>query len=423
MLVGAAVALPASAEPSLSGVQGSATASSMHWLVGSSAVVGQDGPLDTALTAATLTGPAAFAGAYPGWPGPTLGNPGTLLEIFAPQVANGIQQGTGQRVPNLPKSEARADEATGEVRDRNATVPGSTAETLAAPTKAQALAIVDGAGGGAGTFRKATSTSQDELSSGKLAVAASAAVSDVVLGPVSVRSVSTSLSATTDGARGGSDGGTEVEGLTVAGVPLSVDERGVHLREQTVPAAASGAGDAAAAELLRENGVRILPLSVTSTADGSKASRTSRGLVIELATPQVESEPRPLPGGQQLPGASSAVVRVVVALASAHVEVAAAPGGEVADTTDSIGAPTVPETASGPGVVGVGSTGGAGVGTSGSSRAAPPAVSFEDLAAALRSEPLAPGAVLIGFGSAAVLGARLRRFYRSIVERALHGTA
>lgn len=432
LVTGVFSALPVSATADAFGLRGEGSGRAIRLVLDVQDTVGQQAPLDTALTEATLSSAPeqGYAAAYPGWPGPILGNPGTVLEVFAPELVDVIRQASGQDVPNVPRSESRVDATSGEQTDSNTDIPGSTAETAASLSTVRATATVQGASPAPVSFGNATSSSVAELVGKEVITTVVAEVSDVQFGPVSIRSVQTTLRATSDGQYATSEGGTTVEGLVVGDVPLRVDSEGLHLDEETVPAASSDLGDDAIEVALEENGVQILPLAVTSTEEKGTATRVASGLVIRLTSPEETVEPVPLPGGEQTPGVATPGLGATLSLSAAQVHVGATPAvpspaaGPGLDPVDVDQAPApVPNDSASPTLAEAPRPSQIEIGDRAPIRPQPnPQIVLRTDAGDLRSHPIAPSAVLITGGAVLFLGGRLKRFYQTIVWRAIHAT-
>jgi hypothetical protein len=193
------------------------------------------------------------------WPGDTGASLGTTLVVGfgAPDQA---------MILNDP-AVAVARSGSGDADVSNTTVPGATVHATATKRKATALASADGTSALATTAGSATSSSSVELTGPSTAVgAASSSARDVTLGPVHVGSVVSSASGTTDGLHASAKGSTSVTGMTVAGVPVTVDEHGVSVAGNGVVPA--GAADAVTSALAQAQVTLRLTKPVKTVAGG-----------------------------------------------------------------------------------------------------------------------------------------------------------
>ena len=414
---------PAAAAAPLGTIDVQAAADPVDVVVDLTNVIGQQGPASFAPTAASFqTGPSTYAVAYPVWPGSYAGNPGTNVELFAPQLADAIKQAAGAPIPNLPRAESRGDSTNPPSSAKDTTIPGAVVTSGASATGSVADAAAQGTTASSalsfasGSSHSETSLKQDNTVQGMT----TGSVHGFQAGPVSVKSVTTTLTGTSDGDDAKSSGGTVVQGLDVGGVPLNVDDTGVHLASQNVSAPGGKSFESAGA-VLKTFGVKILPLTVTSTKSGSTATRTSSGLVIEVSSPSAN-----LPPAGQLPAVGVGSVNLIYKLAPAAVSVSAKAGpppdqASVAAANDSTGVPTsdvaglaagstLPANAGG-GVTPLGTTPGGGLP---SFRQTPASTSPRP---ALSSSPVPAKLTLFLLAGSILIGARARRFCRSVVQR------
>ena len=174
-----------------------------------------------------------------GWPGDTGASLGTTLIV-------GFGAPDQVRVLNDP-AVASARSGAGDADVTNTTVPATTVRATATKKKATASAALDGTSAAATTAGSSSSQSSVELTGVSSAIgAAQSAVRDVTLGPVHIGAVTSSASGTTDGRHADAKGSTSVTGLTVAGVAVTVDEKGVSVAGTGVvpPGAADAVTDA-----------------------------------------------------------------------------------------------------------------------------------------------------------------------------------
>lgn len=186
-------------------------------------------------TVSTLAkGPIGFALSSVAWPGTLAGNLGTLLIVSG----NGAvpQEATILNSPVRAEARTGQDPATQTTTDRP---PGTTMTATALPDEVKAAAeVAQSAAGAFGSFGNATSSSRTAVTGVRTAVAeADSRVSNVALagGVVKIGSVTSTARGSTDGTTATAQGATTVNGMTIAGVPVVVDDDGVHVAGQGGP--------------------------------------------------------------------------------------------------------------------------------------------------------------------------------------------
>jgi hypothetical protein len=191
-------------------------------------------------TTSTLsTGGVGAALATIAWPGPILGNLGTTILVLSDQAP---PQVTALNDP--VRAEARSG---GTQKSSYTRLPGTDLEaaattdtvTASSHTGSQQLPV-----GTVGSFSGDTQTSL--ASTAQARGTARGLVHDVALagGVIRIGSVTSTAEATTDGVRADGKGTTTVTGMTVAGVPVTVDEDGLHVAGQGTPLATQAVTDA-----------------------------------------------------------------------------------------------------------------------------------------------------------------------------------
>lgn len=192
---------------------------------------GCDGNVPEA-TSNLANGPTGSATAAIAWPGALAADIGNLIIT----ASNG-QAPDQTRTLNDP---VRAQVRTGQSPDTVTydSVPGATMKAVAKPDVTSADAHVQSlTAAGIGTFGPQTSTTLTQLTgpkSGSSTATSSASDIDLAGGVVHIRSVQSTAAATTDGTTAKVTGKTTVTGATVAGVPVTIDERGVSVQGQGV---------------------------------------------------------------------------------------------------------------------------------------------------------------------------------------------
>jgi hypothetical protein len=192
-----------------------------------SGLQGCDGNVPEA-TSNLSNGPTGSATAAVVWPGALAADIGNLIIT----ASNG-QAPDQTRAHNDP---VRAQVRTGQNPDTVTydSVPGTTMKAVAKASVTSADAHVQGlSAAGVGTFGPLASTTLTQLTGPKSAVSkATTTASDIALGGgvVHIGSVESTATATTDGVTAKVTGKTTVSDVTVAGVPVTIDERGVTVR-------------------------------------------------------------------------------------------------------------------------------------------------------------------------------------------------
>lgn len=171
-----------------------------------------------------ITGPNSSALASMQWPGQFLGNLGSLIQAFGgPPEAGNL---------NYPVRAEASSSGTRRAEDN-----GAVAE--AEDGAARATARVDGFDDGADflSFGDARTVSRSALEGPLATTTTSATVTDIVLGggAITIDSVVTRASVSTDGVQGVATGETTVTGLEVGGQPATVDENGVRFAGSETP--------------------------------------------------------------------------------------------------------------------------------------------------------------------------------------------
>jgi hypothetical protein len=167
------------------------------------------------------------------WPGETGAALGSTLIVGA----NAPSQATILNDPAF----ARAQSGKGPATVTNTTVPGATMTAHATTDETTAEAAVDGAATLATTIGTASSTSASALTGVSAAVVSgTSTVRDVTIGGVvHVGAITSSAKATTNGILATASGSTSVSGLSVAGQAVSIDEHGISVVGQSLPAGAA----------------------------------------------------------------------------------------------------------------------------------------------------------------------------------------
>jgi hypothetical protein len=288
-------------------------------------------------TASLNTGPVGYGLATVAWPGPLAANAGSLILVASnqapPQVA---------ALNDPVRAEARTGQNPPTTTYNN--VPGTSLTATAKSDLVSADASVVNALASSGTFGPARAFGKTALVGGTGTAEASNIVNDISLagGAVTIKSVSSSASAKTDGAKGSGKTSNAIVGLSIGGQPATIDEQGVH------------AANVAAQQTLSQAGIDIVLSAPTKEVKGSTATFTAGSLVVAWKT-------------------DSSVVGAV--LGGAQASAAGTPGlddtlagltGDVATPGSAAGEGATTGSASGSTSSAVGGTGAGGTGTVGS---------------------------------------------------------
>lgn len=351
-------------------------------------------------------GPVGYALSSVVWPGTLAGNLGSLLIL-----AGGDQVPEDARALNSPiRAEARSG-GDGEPVVNDDT-PGARMVAQATDTSASAEATLTETttlpGGTTGASSGRTTVS---VTGAKTAVAeARSTVKDLTIaGVVTIASVTSQARATTDGTTADASGSTVTSGVEIAGVPVTIDERGVTVAGQGAPA--NSIATAVVNTAISNAGMTIAVSQPDRLVEGGTVSYTSGSVVFVW---------------EQQPGVATTVI-----LGGTRVMASAAPafafgggtggtsGGTTGGGTSTTGGPVVSpplqgvtaplpltDPSTGPSLPG----------------GPPPATAPVDLAPVLSARRaalpggLSPGVVALGLVGAALVAAGMRRLPDRVLE-------
>ncbi|MHB8672052.1 MAG: choice-of-anchor P family protein, partial [Acidimicrobiales bacterium] len=251
----------------------------------SSAPTHPEGESNVPETLATLgTGPLGFAQSAVIWPGTLAGN-----------LGNTIILGSGGAAP--PFFTVLNDPVRAEARTPQGPKDASFDQTSAGVAM-QAHAVADDVHAtgtlksveapGIGSVGNVSSDSRTRLTASSGTSDASSHVADVVLGPaglIHLAAVTSRAHAVTDGLRATGSATTTVSGLTVAGQPATVDERGVHFGPASDPTN-QRLNDLAAQALKASKVSVLLGKSLSTPGKGAAIAEDAGPLIVAFATPQ-----------------------------------------------------------------------------------------------------------------------------------------
>lgn len=209
----------------LAGVQGRALASGVAVAYRPENLLPIASPIDLSSPDALATiasGPSTFARASAADPGDLLANPDALLTLFSADY----QQGT---IPPYP-FRVSASSGVGEPSAESNPAPGLNARVNADSQGSSARATMPGLSAPAvATAGSITSTATTATDGEKVTLHARTEVSSFnLLGVVTIESLVTDVSATSDGVKTDVKGTTTISGAAVAGSPVTIDGEGVH---------------------------------------------------------------------------------------------------------------------------------------------------------------------------------------------------
>jgi hypothetical protein len=220
------------------------------------------------------------------WPGSTAGNIGGVIAILGavpqPVQAAGSQAKDPARAETFaPGGPADATYPTG--ADPSTAMMRSHADL----SRVEAWGNTNGTNFGAGSTGPIKSHSNDALNSAGTAITAQSnvSVSRILLGPgvvplVSIDSVLSTATTTSDGRKATAGGSTTVSGLKVAGVPATVDQSGFHLASTSAPLGQPAS--AAANQAVARSGLEIFLASPTTQVHGAHGYEAAGGLVVQF---------------------------------------------------------------------------------------------------------------------------------------------
>ncbi|HEV3354753.1 MAG TPA: hypothetical protein VG076_17620 [Acidimicrobiales bacterium] len=307
-LVAAATLLPAgtipgraaASSPTLAGYTGSAAASGLHALYNPAGLLPVAAPVDFGVPdalATITTGPSTFARASVADPGDLLVNPDALITLGFAQWKPGtlppypyrVSATSGSKTPTAESSPGPGLDARVDAADAGSTATATTPAVTAPPVATM----------GSMSSLATTTTSSDG------STVTTHAVSKVshfdLLGVLTIESIVTDLTSTSDGGPVKLTGGTTVTGAAVMGKPVNIDTTGVH-----------GPGDLLNG-VLAAAGIHVTLLGPVKVAGTDTGQLGSDGLRIDLEVSQ-----------KTTPGLKALVAQ----LAPLHNPTASAPGPE-----------------------------------------------------------------------------------------------
>jgi hypothetical protein len=221
-------------------------------------------------TSSLSTGGVGAALATLAWPGPIVGTLGTTILVLRsdapPQVT-------------MLNDPVRAEARSGGEQKGSYSLPGTTMtasatnDAVTATSKTSSTLPIGSLGGFSGTTRTAFE------GAGAAVGTASGVVTDLDLagGVVHIGSLVSTASARTDGTTSSGKASTVVSGMTIAGVPVTVDDKGVHVQGTTLPLAAETVTNA-----LKASGITVLLTKPRTVQSGGTISVDAGALVVMM---------------------------------------------------------------------------------------------------------------------------------------------
>lgn len=227
-------------------------------------------------TTSTLTTGGVGAGlAALGWPGPVIGNAGTTMLVLQPSAPSQVTM-----LNDPVRAEARTAGPTEATFD---TVPGTVMKATAKPDEVTASSLTgSGTTLPVGEVGVVSASSRVALTGATTAVATSrSSVQHLSLagGQVEIGAVTSTASATSDGTTASSTGSTVVTGVTVAGVPVQVDGKGVHVAGQD---AANPVPVKTVTDAVKALGLTMLLTEPREVREGGSVHYAGAALVVML---------------------------------------------------------------------------------------------------------------------------------------------
>ena len=230
------------------------------------------------------------------WPGATFANAGAVVGLVFPSQVGG--QPTPDAISGVVKGLApaanypvRAEARTGSSPDGSFTsIPGVTLAAHADTAKVEGVASVQSAEQpNVARYGNMRSDSVSTLTGSAGQAAATSVITDIDIGgAVKIKSVTSTATAQTDGAKAQASGGTVVQGLSIGGQAAYVDQDGVHIGQPGQPA--NDAVNKAANQALAGLGMTIYVSQPQKELQGSSATYNAGALLFRWEPPNNPSK-------------------------------------------------------------------------------------------------------------------------------------
>lgn len=228
--------------------------------------------------------PQGYALATIAWPGPLAGNAGTTSQL----LNLGVPPSQANELNDPARAEART--GSGPPTVTNNSVPGTSMTATATPAAVDSDATTVGLSGPApqsGSGNTETHSSVKLTGAAQAVATAHSVVHNVSLagGLVTISSVTSTATATTDGVKGTASGGTVVSGMKIAGQPAYVDEHGLHVGQSGPSAPVNSIAAAIANQALAGFGMKVAVSQPQTQAQGAHVSYDAGNVVFYWPVP------------------------------------------------------------------------------------------------------------------------------------------
>jgi hypothetical protein len=216
------------------------------------------------------TGPVGYARSSAAWPGTIPANVGNLAVLLgAPSELSAVSYPV----------RAEAFSPSGPARDDHlAPAMTARAEGTVVESAAHYEQFSSGDNGGAGSIE---TVSRGAIEGGLAVATAQSTLHDVSLAKViTIDSVTSFGRAATNGVDGTAEGSTVVSGLSIGGMPATIDEDGVHFGDQTNPNPANAVAQQIGEQVLSHAFIQMYLTEPVKVNEGGSVSFSSGSLVV-----------------------------------------------------------------------------------------------------------------------------------------------
>jgi hypothetical protein len=218
------------------------------------------------------SGPSGYALSAPAWPGTLAGNAGTTAQL----LGLGLPPTVTGNLNDPVRAEARTGTEPSTVT--NTSYPGVMLFATAEDTAVEARTSMAGAGGA--KIETHSTTEVTGASSGQSTAHATYANVNIG-GVITIGAASSSATAKIDGTNTTSSGSTVLSGVTVAGVPAAIDDKGLHIGSSTTPQTLL----VPATNALKAAGMQILVTQPTEQKSNSSVAYTAPSVLFSWKPP------------------------------------------------------------------------------------------------------------------------------------------
>ncbi|MCU1450300.1 MAG: hypothetical protein JWP02_2470 [Acidimicrobiales bacterium] len=224
------------------------------------------------------TGPVGYALSAIAWPGALAANAGSLAVVLTDGKLPPGNEGTLRTINDPVRAEARSAGPTDVSYNQ---VPGVTMSSHVDGNGATSVASVQGAEvPSAATFGNVTTKSETKRDATTASAFANSTLAHLSFagGLLTMQSLESKATASSDGAKGAGGGTTLASGVKVQGQPATIDETGVHVGSSSAPA--NDAANQIAQQALSQAGFRVVVTKPTVKLSGASAEVTAGALVV-----------------------------------------------------------------------------------------------------------------------------------------------